>query len=63
VVIPGLDGPGGAADGHGCGGGPLVGRGGVPVGDGPAGSRSGPPVDDRGGAAGSSSAAALSKGK
>jgi hypothetical protein len=44
VVIPGLGGPGGAADGHGCGGGPLAGRGGVPVGGGLAGSRSGPPV-------------------
>jgi hypothetical protein len=49
VVIPGPDGPGGAADGHS--------HGGVPVGGGPAGSRSGAPAGGRGGAAGGSSAA------
>jgi hypothetical protein len=32
VVIPGSGGPGGAADGHGRGGGPPAGRKGVPVG-------------------------------
>jgi hypothetical protein len=32
VVIPGLVGPGSAAGGHGRGGGPPAGRGGVPVG-------------------------------
>jgi hypothetical protein len=55
VVIPGLGGPSGAADGHG--------HGGAPVGGGPACSRSGAPAGGRGGAAGSSSAAALGKGK
>jgi hypothetical protein len=41
MVIPGLGGPGGAAGGHSRAGGPLAGRGSVPVGGGPAGSRSG----------------------
>jgi hypothetical protein len=63
VAIPGLSGLGGAVGGHGCGGGPPVGRGGIPVGGGPAGSHSGAPVGDRGGAAGGSSATAHGKGK
>jgi hypothetical protein len=64
VVIPGLNGPGGAAGGHGHSGGPPAGRGGIPLGGGTAGSRSGAPVGRRGGAAGGSSAApAPGKGK
>jgi hypothetical protein len=57
VVIPGLDGLGDAAGGHGRGGGPPAGRGGISVGGGPAGSHSGAPVGGRGDAAGGSSAA------
>jgi hypothetical protein len=57
VVILRLNGPGGAAGGHGRGGGPPAGHGGVPIGGGPVGSRSGAPVGGRGGAAGDSSTA------
>jgi hypothetical protein len=44
MFIPRPGGPGGAAGAHGRGGGPPVGRGGVPVGGGLAGSRSGTPA-------------------
>jgi hypothetical protein len=57
VVIPGANSPGGATDGHGPGGGPPAGRGGVPLSGGPTGSRSGTPAGGRGGTTGSSSAA------
>jgi hypothetical protein len=64
VVIPRLHCPGGAAGGHGRGGGPPVGRGGIPVGSGLTGSCSGVPVHGRGGTAGGSSATpAPGKGK
>jgi hypothetical protein len=63
MVIPGPGSSGGVASGHGRGGGPPAGRGGVPVGGGPAGSRSGTPVNGHGGATGSSSAVAPGKGK
>jgi hypothetical protein len=49
VIIPGLGSPGGAAGGHGCGGGPRAGRVGIPTGGGPTGSRSGAPSSGRGG--------------
>jgi hypothetical protein len=55
VLIPGPDGPSGAAGGHG--------HGVISVGGDPAGRRSGAPAGGRGGAAGGSSAAAPSKGK
>jgi hypothetical protein len=55
IIIPGLGGPSGAAGGHG--------HGGVPAGGGPAGSCSGAPTGNRGGTTGSSSIAALGKGK
>jgi hypothetical protein len=65
VVIPGLGGLGGAAGGHGHGGGPREGCGGVPVGGGPTGCHSGTSGSGRGGSpdSGSSPAAAPGKGK
>jgi hypothetical protein len=63
VVIPGPSGPSGVTGGHGCGGAPPVGRGGIPVGGGLAGSRSGAPAVGRGGGSAGGSSAALAPGK
>jgi hypothetical protein len=65
VVIPRLGGLGGAAGGHGHGGGPPEGHGGILAGGGPTGSHSGAPAGGRGGGptGGSSAAPAPGKGK
>jgi hypothetical protein len=63
MVIPRLDGLGGATGGHGRGGGPPAGRGGVPAGGGLVGSRSGTPAGGRGGGPVGDSSTALAPGK
>jgi hypothetical protein len=65
VVNPRLGGLGGTAGGHGRGGGPRAGYGGIPIGGGPPSSHSGALASSRGGSptGGFSLVAALGKGK